>query len=124
MKDEVKRLLEDLRLLGPSGLERIALAWRRVAESEDTIRTTAERRAEDDPEWREAEAEIFAIARGEAWLALPQTDRESAIAAAQDALLAVLERKTLGESRYRTLVHPMAEALPWLLTDEAEDRYP
>jgi hypothetical protein len=123
MKDDVKRLLEEVRLLGPSGLDRVAEAWRAVAADEDAIRTTAERRAEDDPEWRDAEAEIFQVARGEAWLSLPQTDRDSAVAAAQDALLAVLERKTLGESRYRTLVHPLAEALPWLLTDEAEDRY-
>ncbi|HEY8679560.1 MAG TPA: hypothetical protein VIN01_00760 [Candidatus Dormibacteraeota bacterium] len=123
MKDDVKRLLEELRLLGPSGLERVAEAWRAVAADEDAIRTTAERRAEDDPEWRDAEAEIFQVARGEAWLSLPQTDRDSAVAAAQDGLLAVLERKTLGETRYRTLVHPLAEALPWLLTDEAEDRY-
>jgi hypothetical protein len=123
MKDDVKRLLEELRLLGPSGLERVAEAWRAVAANEDAIRTTAERRAEDDPEWRDAEAEIFQVARGEAWLSLPQTDRDSAVAAAQDGLLAVLERKTLGETRYRTLVHPLGEALPWLLTDEAEDRY-
>jgi hypothetical protein len=123
MKDDVKRLLEELRLLGPSGLERVAEAWRAVAADEDAIRTTAERRAADDPEWRDAEAEIFQVARGEAWLSLPQTDRDSAVAAAQDGLLAVLERKTLGETRYRTLVHPLAEALPWLLTDEAEDRY-
>ena len=123
MNDAVKRLVEDLRLLGPTGIERVAAAWRAVAPAEDAIRTTAERRAEDDPEWREAEMEIFQVARGEAWLSLAQTDRDSAVAAAQDALLAVLERKTLGEKRYRTLVHPMAEALPWLLTDEAEDRY-
>jgi hypothetical protein len=123
MNDEVKRLLEDLRLLGPAGIERVAAAWRAVAPDEDAIRTAAERRAEDDPEWREAELEIFQIVRGEAWLSLPQTDRDSAVASAQDALLAVLERKTLGDKRYRTLVHPMAEALPWLLTDEVEDRY-
>ena len=123
MNDAVKRLLEDLRLLGPTGIERVAAAWRAVAPAEDAIRTTAERRAEDDPEWREAEMEIFQVARGEAWLSLAQTDRDSAVAAAQDALLAVLERKTLGEKRYRSLVHPMGEALPWLLTDEAEDRY-
>ena len=123
MNDDVKRLLEDLRLLGPSGIERVAEAWRAVAAGEDAIRTAAERRAEDDPEWREAEMEIFQVARGEAWLSLAQTDRDSAVAAAQDALLAVLERKTLGEKRYRSLVHPMGEALPWLLTDEAEDRY-
>ncbi|HEY8813023.1 MAG TPA: hypothetical protein VIO86_11075 [Candidatus Dormibacteraeota bacterium] len=123
MNDDVKRLLEDLRLLGPSGIERVAEAWRAVAAGEDAIRTAAERRAEDDPEWREAEVEIFQIARGESWLSLPQTDRDSAVAAAQDALLAVLERKTLGEQRYRTLVGPAASALPWLLTGEREDRY-
>ena len=123
MKDEVKRLLEDLRLLGPTGIERIAGAWRNVAAAEDAIRTAAERRAEDDPEWRAAEAEIFAIARGEAWLSLPQTDRDSAVAGAQDALLAVLERKTLTREQYRTLVRPTADALPWLLTGGTEDAY-
>ena len=123
MNDEVKRLLEDLRLLGPSGIERVAEAWRAVAGDEDAIRTAAERRAEDDPEWREAENQVFSIARGESWLSLPQTDRESTVAAAQDALLGVLERKTLGDQRYRTLVRPLGAALPWLLTGEAEDRY-
>jgi hypothetical protein len=123
MNDDVKRLLEDLRLLGPIGIQRVAEAWRAVAAGEDAIRTAAERRAEDDPEWREAEVQIFQIARGESWLSLPQTDRDSAVAAGQDALLAVLERKTLGDGRYRTLVGPMASALPWLLTGEREDRY-
>jgi hypothetical protein len=123
MKDEVKRLLEDLRLLGPAGVERAVEAWRAAAESEDKVRTAAEKRAEDDPEWREAEAAIFQVARGEAWMSLSQVDRESAIAAAQDALLALLERRTLGAADYRRLAGPMASALPWLLTGEAEDRY-
>ncbi len=123
MNDEVKRLLEDLRLLGPTGIERAAQAWREVAAAEDKIRTSAERRAEDDPEWREAEQQIFQVARGEAWLALAPDVRESAVAAAQDALLGILERKTLGSLAYRGLVVPMAAALPWLLTGEAEDRY-
>ncbi|MDQ6919219.1 MAG: hypothetical protein M3Z98_07650 [Candidatus Dormibacteraeota bacterium] len=123
MKEEIKRLLEDLRLLGPSGIERVAEVWRAVAPDEDAIRTSAERRAEDDPEWREAENQIFQIARGESWLSLPQTDRDSAIGAAQDALLAVLERKSLGDERYHALVGPMADALPWLLTGGREDAY-
>ena len=123
MNDEVKRLLEDLRLLGPAGIERAAQAWREVAAAEDKIRTSAERRAEDDPEWRAAEQQIFQVARGEAWLALAQDVRESAVAAAQDALLGILERKTLSSLAYRGLVVPMAAALPWLLTGEAEDRY-
>lgn len=123
MNDDVKRLLEDLRLLGPTGIERAAEAWREVAAAEDKIRTSAERRAEDDPEWREAEQQIFQVARGEAWLALAQDVRESAVAAAQDALLGVLERRTLASLAYRGLVVPMAAALPWLLSGEAEDRY-
>ena len=123
MNEEVKRLLEDLRLLGPAGIERAAQAWRAAAGAEDSIRTTAERRAEDDPEWREAEQLIFQVARGEAWLALAQDVRESALAAGQDALLGILERRTLGGERYRALVAPMAAALPWLLSGEAEDRY-
>src|SRR5207302_257680 len=82
-----------------------------------------EKRAENDPEWREAEEEVFRIAHGEAWLAIPQTDRDSAVDAALDALLAVLEREKLGASAYRQLAAPMAAALPWLLSGEAEDLY-
>jgi hypothetical protein len=123
MNADVARLLEDLRLIGPSGLERAVHAWRNAGDAEDKIRTTAEKRAEDDPEWREAETEVFRIARGEAWLAIDQTDRDSAVDAALDALLAVLERDKLDRSEYRRLARPMASALPWLLSGEAEDLY-
>ena len=123
MRDDVKRLLEDLRLLGPAGLERVVHAWRDAGDAEDQVRTRAEKRAENDPEWREAEEEVFRIAHGEAWLAIPQTDRDSAVDAALDAMLAVLEREKLGASAYRQLAAPMAAALPWLLSGEAEDLY-
>jgi len=123
MKRDVKRLLEELRLLGPSGVERAAEAWRAAGDQEDRLRTTAEKKEQDDSDWREAESEIFELARGESWLSVPETDRGSAIAAAQDALLAVLERDTLSRSDYRRLASPMAAALPWLLSGEAEDRY-
>ncbi|TMC10003.1 MAG: hypothetical protein E6J29_12580 [Chloroflexi bacterium] len=123
MNADVARLLEDLRLLGPSGLERAVEAWRRAGAAEDAVRTTAEKRAEDDPEWREAESEVFRIAQGEAWLAVDQTDRDSAVDAALDALLAVLEREKLDTGEYRRLAAPMAAVLPWLLSGEAEDLY-
>jgi len=123
VKQDVQRLLEDLRLLGPAGVERAAEAWRRAGDAEDVPRRAAEKRAEDDPEWRVAEAAIFEEAKGEAWMSVEQVDREAAVAAAQDALLALLERGTLGRQDYRKLAAPMAAALPWLLTGEAEDRY-
>ena len=123
MKRDVKRLLEELRLLGPSGVQRAAEAWRAAGASEDALRTTAEKKEEKDREWQEAEEAIFELAQGESWLSASQVDRESAIAAAQDALLAVLERGTLGRGDYRRLAGPMAAALPWLLSGEVEDRY-
>jgi hypothetical protein len=123
VREDVKRLIDELRLLGPGGVERAAEAWRRAGDAEDGDRTAAERREEDDPEWREAEAEIFRVAKGEAWQAVDQDVRDSAVAAAQDALLAVLEREQLGQQHYRRLASPMAAALPWLLSGEAEDRY-
>jgi len=123
MTKDLKRLLEELRLLGPAGIERAAQAWRDAADAEDSLRRTAEKREEDDPVWREAEAAIFQVAKGESWLSLSQVDRESAVAAAQDALLAVLERSRLGRADYRRLAAPMAAALPWLVTGEEEDRY-
>jgi len=123
MNADVARLLEDLRLLGPSGLERAVAAWRRAGAAEDAVRTTTEKRAEADPEWQEAEAEVFRIAQGEAWQAIEQTDRDSAVDAALDSLLAVLEREKLDPGEYRRLAAPMAAALPWLLSGEAEDLY-
>lgn len=121
MNEDVKRLIEDLRLLGPAGIERAAEAWRRAA-AEDSARTAAARREEAHPAWREAEAQIFEVAGGEAWKSVEQVHREAAIGAAQDALLALLERRTLGRE-YRRLAAPMASALPWLLSGEAEDSY-
>ena len=123
MNSEVGRLLEDLRLLGPAGLERAVEAWRAAGDAEDGVRRAAEKREENDPEWRQAEAEIFRLAEGDAWHALAQVDREAAEAAAQDALLALLEKGSLSRQDYRRLAGPMASALPWLLTGEAEDRY-
>ena len=123
MKKDVERLLEDLRLIGPAGLERAVQAWRAGADEDDGVRTTAEKKEEDDPAWQAAEAEIFQLAKGDAWRSLEQVDREAAIAAAQDALLAVMEKGSLQKSDYRRLAGPMASALPWLLTGEAEDRY-
>ena len=119
----MQRLIDELRLLGPAGIERASQAWRRAAEGEDRDRLAAERREEDDPEWREAEAEIFQVAKGEAWQAVEPEVRESAIGAAQDALLALLDREKLGGEHYRHLAGPLASALPWLVTGEAEDRY-
>ena len=122
MKRDVQRLIEDLRLLGPAGIERAAEAWQRAGEAEDGVRTAAARREEDDPEWREAEAAIFEVAGGEAWRSVAQVNREAAVGAAQDALLAILERGSLGRD-YRRLAGPMAAALPWLVTGETEDSY-
>lgn len=116
------RLLEDLRILGPSGVRRAAhAAGHRAAGAPG--RTAAQRRAEDDPEWRDAEAEIGRVARGESWMAVEQADREAALAAALDALLAVLERPQLDDAEYRRLVRPMSAALPWLISGEAETGY-
>lgn len=113
------RLLEDLRILGPSGVQRAAGAPRHAATA-TAGRTAAQRRAEDDPEWREAEAELSRLARGESWMAVEQGDREAALAAALDALLAVLERRQLDDAEYRRLAGPMSAALPWLLSGGAE----
>jgi hypothetical protein len=123
MKRDVKRLLDELRLLGPSGVQRAADAWQAAGGSEDALRTTAEKREEKDREWLEAEEAIFELAQGESWLAASPVDRESAVAAAQDALLAVLERGELDRGDYRRLAAPMAAALPWLLSGEVEDQY-
>ncbi|GAC1652631.1 MAG: hypothetical protein NVS9B1_00450 [Candidatus Dormibacteraceae bacterium] len=123
MSSDVERLLEDLRTIGPIGIERAVTAWRRADDAEDRIRRSALGRAADDPEWLAAEAMVFEVAKGESWMSIDQTDRDSAVDAALDALLAILDRKQLGEDRYRRLAGPMATALPWLLSGEDVTEY-
>lgn len=127
----VERLLADARVLGPSGIERIAWGLKThgdgtadaVAEAEQVLRETGK-----EAEWRETEAALKALTEGshsqEAWRAEdPDTDR-TAEEALLHAGLALVAGEQLPDVYRHALLKPAAEALPWLLPDERPDEGP
>jgi hypothetical protein len=127
----VERLLSDARVLGPSGIERIAWGMKTHVVAADEAVADAERILRErgrEAEWREAEAAIRALAEGShaqlAWRAEdPETDR-TAEEALLHAGLALVARDELPSKERHQLLKPAAEALPWLLPDEPPDEGP
>jgi hypothetical protein len=127
-QSDLDRLLEDCRTLSPAGIERIAAAWDRRGHQADF--PAAEKAALH---------QIEQLGRGESWddirnRLLGLTERGTPLVAwraehgavghkAEDALmaaaLAIMARPALDRHHARTLLEPMAQALPWLLPDSA-----
>lgn len=131
---EVQRLLDDARVLGPSGIERISWAWGRYATHELGALDDADEaamevvRQEGLEEARNAaERDIRAMTEGhhaqEAWRAEPPNVDRTAEDAALHAALALVAGPKLDGRHYRALVKTMSEALPWLLPSERPDEY-
>src|SRR5918911_3375613 len=128
--EQVERLLADCRVLGPSGIERIAWGTEvaRVDESEpERLAREAVREHRLEAAWQEAERAIRAMTQGGhsslAWKAEQEGTRRTAEDAALHAALALVAREVLDHETYRALVKPMSEALPWLLPEEPPDQY-
>lgn len=130
----LERLLSDARVLGPSGIERIAWGWGRYAagglEECTSAESNARRLIEDtgrSEAWAAAESDLKELVEGHyaqsAWRSEPASVDRTAEHAATDAALALLVRGELDEHDYRTLAKVMSEALPWLLPNEPPDRY-
>lgn len=132
--EAVERLLSDARVLGPSGIERIAWGWSRHAAgglqecnaAEDTARRLIDETGRQEA-WHAAEADLKDLVEGHfaqsAWRSEPASVDRTAEHAAIDAVMALLVREELGEHEYHTLAKVMSEALPWLLPNETPDRY-
>jgi hypothetical protein len=132
--DDIERLLADTRVLGPSGIERIAWAWKRYSnpqlgecdEAEATARgAIAEHGLEEA--WQAAEADLREMTEGHhaqsSWRAEAPAVGRTAEDAALHAALALVVRPHLPVDVYRTLVKTASEALPWLLPSERPDQY-
>jgi hypothetical protein len=130
---QVERLLSDARVLGPSGIERIAWARRHLflpagqAEAAEGEAHRAVSAAGLERAWEAAEADLRGMVEGhhaqQSWQAEdPAVDR-TAEDAALNAILALVVKDELGHDEYRTLVKPMADALPWLLPEETPGEY-
>jgi len=132
--EAIERLLSDARVLGPSGIERIAWGWSRYAAGgleECTSAENAARRVIDETgrqeAWRAAETDLKELVEGQyaqsAWRSEPASVDRTAEHAAIDAVMALVVQGELDAHDYHTLAKVMSEALPWLVPNEAPDRY-
>jgi len=112
----VDRLLEDCRTLSPAGIERIAHGWLALAEGDRHAGYVAAERAAlrlleqegRSPRWDELRDRLLGL-----------TERGTPLIAwrlEHGAALAIVAGPDLDRPHRETLLRPMAEALPWLLT--------
>ncbi len=128
-QDALDRLVSDARTLGPSGIERVAETWTRTAGLDHERWLAAERAALAAVEATNRTARWDALRQGfheqtegrhamVAWRAEHGPAGHHAESALLGALLGLLARDRLERPDFRTLVGPMAAALPWLLPGE------
>ena len=125
------RLLEDMRTLSPAGIARVADGWDTHAAGESAHERfhEAEKAALHQMEagnlaeaWEDTRRQILDLTEGRGamndWKAEHGEIGHKAESAALGAALAITASGLLTGTQYRTLVAPMAEALPWLVLAE------
>ncbi len=121
------RLLEDLRTLSPSAIERVAHGWELhglphldTYHEAEAAALHAIEAAHLTTEWEALQREIRDLTEGRtslvSWKLEHGQKGHHAEAAALGAALALHSGGHLDRAHTRTLARPMAEALPWLLT--------
>jgi hypothetical protein len=125
----IERLLSDLRVMSGAGIERAAWGWtRHVGDAGLARYQEAERAAvrllEADgrgDEWESRRRQILDLTEGRgslvAWRAEHGPEGHRAEQAALGAGLGLLAGAELGRDDLVVLLHPMDEALPWLLPE-------
>jgi hypothetical protein len=125
----VERLLSDLRVMSGAGIERAAWGWdRHVGEAGLEQYREAERAAVHEleaagrgDEWETLRRQILDLTEGHgslvAWRAEHGPAGHGAEQAALGAGLGLLAGGGLGRDDLIVLLHPMDEALPWLLPE-------
>ena len=126
----IQRLIEDIRILSPSGVERAAQGWDRHARLHglDTIHK-AEKAAVHAIEqqgrgeaWDEVRRNLFGLTESGgaliSWKAEHGAVGHKAEDAAFMAALGLVAGGSIGKDEQAALLRPMSEALPWLLPEE------
>jgi hypothetical protein len=123
----VGRLLEDLRTLSPSGIERVAHGWElyglshleRYHEAESAALSAIED-AHLTSDWETIQHQVLDLTEGRSSLVSWKEEHgekgHHAESAALGAALALHAAAHLDRTHTETLTRPMAEALPWLST--------
>jgi hypothetical protein len=125
----LSRLIDDIRVLSPSGVERAAQGWERHARLHEESVHSAEKaalhaieNADRGPAWDEVRRNLFGMTEsGQAlvsWKAEHGDVGHKAEQAAFMAALGLVAGNLVGREQFNMLVRPMSEALPWLLPEE------
>jgi len=121
----INRLLDDLRTLSPSGIERVAQGWELYGlphldayhEAESAALHAVET-AHLTTDWEALQREVLDLTEGRSSLVSWKVEHgekgHHAEAAALGAALALCAAGHLDRRHTDTLARPMAEALPWL----------
>ena len=123
------RLIADIRVMGPAGVERAAQGWDDFAAAAkhpayheaERVATHAIEQSDRGPAWDALRSSLFGMTEsGQAlvsWKAEHGDVGHKAEDAAFGAALALVASDLLTAHQFQTLVRPMGEALPWLLPD-------
>jgi hypothetical protein len=126
------RLIDDIRVLSPAGVERVAMGWdRHVGNHGLEAFREAERaaiqaieQADRGPAWDEVRRNLFGMTEsGDAlvsWKAEHGEIGHKAEQAAFGAALGLVAAGLISKEQQATLMRPLAEALPWLLPEETQ----
>jgi hypothetical protein len=121
------RLLDDLRTFSPSGIERAAHGWDKHAlnnidhyRAAEAAALAAIESAHLTADWEALQRQILDLTEGRtslvSWKVEHGQTGHHAESAALGAALALHASGHLDHAHMETLVRPMAEALPWLLS--------
>ncbi len=128
-KRTLARLMDDVRILSPSGVERVAAGWdEHVGEKGLPAFREAEKKAlhaieqaDRGQAWDEVRRTLFGLTESGAalisWRAEHGEMGHKAENAAFAAALGLLADGLISKEQQETLLRPMAEALPWLLQE-------
>lgn len=124
------RLMEDIRVLSPAGVERVARGWdlhvgvkgeHGFLEAEKAA-THGIEQAERGAAWDQVRSSLFGLTEsGDAlvsWKAEHGEVGHKAERAAFAAALGLVASNLISKEQAATLMRPMAEALPWLLPEQ------
>jgi len=124
------RLIEDIRVLGPAGVERAAQGWDRHARlhglqaihEAEKAAVHAIEQADRGPAWDEVRRNLFGLTESGGALVSWKSEHGDIGHKAEDAAfmaaLGLVAGNLIGKEQASTLMRPMSEALPWLVPEE------
>jgi hypothetical protein len=124
------RLMDDVRVLSPAGVERAAMGWDRhvgkhglqALRDAEKAALEAIEKADRGPAWDEVRRNLFGLTESGvalvSWKAEHGDVGHKAEDAAFMAALGLVAGSLISKEQAATLMRPMAEALPWLLPQE------